>query len=102
MSTKKGEIKMNLPVTLLCKNPSQDKDKRMEQALLCAAIDGYTDATAELSRFISKLYQSKNPNTSLVHKTLKPLIARQNHHYGALCAELIADPWKPWKEEEHA
>lgn len=90
---------MNLPVTLLCENPSQDKEKRTEQALICAAIDGYTDATGELSRFITKLYQSKDPNATLVYQTLKPLVARQNHHYNALCAELNDQPWEPWKED---
>lgn len=34
---------MNLPVTLLCKNPGSTPEKRMEQALMCATIDGYTD-----------------------------------------------------------
>ena len=31
---------MDLPVTLLCRNPSTNKDKRMEQALYCALIEG--------------------------------------------------------------
>lgn len=36
---------MNLPVTLLCKNPGSTPEKRMEQALMCATIDGYMDNT---------------------------------------------------------
>lgn len=38
---------MNCPVTLLCKNPAEDEGKRMEQALICAMIEGYTDATLD-------------------------------------------------------
>lgn len=79
---------MNLPVTLLCKNPSEDKEKRIEQAILCAVIDGYTDATAQLSKFICKLYQDKNPNASLIYNTLKPLVEQQNKYYDKLCDEL--------------
>lgn len=79
---------MNLPVTLLCKNPSEDKDKRIEQALMCAAIDGYTDATAQLSKFICKLYRDKDPNASLIYNTLKPLVKQQDECYNKLCDEL--------------
>jgi hypothetical protein len=79
---------MNCPVTLLCKNPAEDKEKRMEQAFMCAVIDGYTDATAELSKFICKLYREKNENASIVYETLKQLVDQQNKHYDALCDEL--------------
>jgi len=79
---------MNLPVTLLCKNPAETQEKRMEQALMCAAIDGYTDATAELSRFITKLYREKDPNAATIHRALKPLIEQQDEHYSRLVAEL--------------
>lgn len=79
---------MYCPVTLLCKNPSEDKKKRMEQALMCATIDGYTDATAELSRFVCKLYREKDPNASLIYHTLQPLIKEQDENYDKLCKEL--------------
>ena len=78
---------MDVPVTLLCRNPSNDPGRRMEQGLQCAMIEGYTDA-AELSRFISKLYREKDPNARLVHEMLKPLIRRQDEHYRKLVAEL--------------
>lgn len=79
---------MNCPVTLLCKNPSDNQEKRMEQALLCAVIDGYTDATAQLSKFICKLYQDKDPNARLIYNTLQPLVKQQNKYYDELCDEL--------------
>lgn len=72
---------MDLPATLLCKNPGATREKRLEQALMCAAIDGYTDATAELSCFITRLYRDKDPMASTVHRTLKPLIEIQDRHY---------------------
>ena len=79
---------MYFPVTLLCRNPAEDPDKRLEQALMCAEIDGYTDATAELSKFICKLYREKNENAHLIHTILKPLIDQQNKRYNDLCDEL--------------
>lgn len=79
---------MNYPVTLLCRNPGTTPEKRMEQALMCAAIDGYTDATGELSRFITKLYREKDPLAATVHKALNPLIEQQTQHYSRLVAEL--------------
>lgn len=79
---------MDCPVTLLCRNPSSNPSKRIEQGIMCAIIDGYTDATAELSRFICKLYREKNPNASLIYNTLKPLVEQQNARYDQLCNEL--------------
>lgn len=79
---------MEVPVTLLCKNPSSDPEKRMEQAIMCAIIEGYTDATAEISKFISKLYREKDPNASLIHDALKPLMHQQNERYSRLVSEL--------------
>lgn len=83
---------MDLPVTLLCREPSNKKDERMEQALYCALIEGYTDATAELSRFITKLYQQNNPDVYLVSKVLRPLRAKQSERYNQLVAELNGNP----------
>lgn len=79
---------IEMPVTLLCKNPSKNKEKRIHQLVMCAVIDGYTDATSELSKFITKLYREKNPNASVVYRTLQPLFDKQNEHYNELCKEL--------------
>lgn len=88
---------IEMPVTLLCKNPSKNQERRIQQMLMCAAIDGYTDATSELSKFISKLYREKNPNASVVYHALQPLIDKQNEHYNQLCNEL--NEIEPIKEE---
>lgn len=79
---------MECPVTLLCKNPSDDPSKRVEQGIMCAIIEGYTDATAELSRYVCKLYREKNPDASLVYNMLKPLVEQQNGRYNQMCDEL--------------
>lgn len=83
---------MDLPVTLLCRNPSTNKDKRMEQALYCALIEGYTDAAAELSRYIVSLYRQNHPAAYLVSKVLEPLRSKQNQRYNRLVGELNDDP----------
>lgn len=86
---------MDVPVTLLCKKPSENKEKRMEQALYCALIEGYTNATAELSRFITKLYQDGDANAPLLYHMLEPLRKMQDETFNRLVAELNDEPSGP-------
>ncbi|OQA48403.1 MAG: hypothetical protein BWY46_01410 [Firmicutes bacterium ADurb.Bin300] len=78
---------MTIPLypNLLIREPSKDEKVRKAQYALAWQIDGYTDATAELSRFISKLYREKNPHAKLIHNTLKPLTVSQYEKYEDMC-----------------
>jgi hypothetical protein len=80
---------------ILIKNPSVndiEKEFTTEQKRViytaCAMIDGYTDATAELSRYITKLYRSKDENANIIYNSLKPLQEQQNKYYNELVEEL--------------
>lgn len=70
---------------LLIREPSQDEQVRKAQWALAWQMDGYTDATAEVSKFINKLYREKHPQASLVHEMLKPLTESQNKRFDEMC-----------------
>jgi hypothetical protein len=81
---------MNTIALIKTGNEAITEDGKFNQMLQCAKIDAYTDATAELSKFITKLYKDKNPNANIIYNTLKPLIDNQNKNYDSM-VELLND-----------
>lgn len=82
---------LNPDVFLLIKEANTAKTeagKRMQQ-LNVAFIDGYLTAQAEITRFIWKMYRSKDKDNQnkahMLSAMLKPLIQQQNDHYFKLC-----------------
>lgn len=76
-------------------NTAKTEDGKRMQQLNAAFIDGYLTAQAEITRFMWKMYRSKDKETQnkvcMLSETLKPLIQKQHDHYSKLC-EFINQP----------
>lgn len=88
---------LNPNVFVLIKEASTAKTeegKHMQQ-LNAAFIDGYLTAQAEITRFIRKMYRSKDKDSQnkarMLSEMLEPLIQKQHDHYFKLC-EFINQP----------
>lgn len=87
---------INPRCTVLIKdgNEAQTKEGRMMQVNHAAYIDGYTSATGELSRYITKLWTIDKAVASTVHGALNALRNQQNESYSTMVERLNdANSW---------
>ncbi len=82
---------LNPNVFLIIKdaNTAKTEEGKHMQQLNAAFIDGYLTAQAEITRFIWKMYRSKDKDNQnkahMLSAMLKPLIQQQHDHYFKLC-----------------
>lgn len=70
---------------LLIRNEAKSESGRLQQKIICAYIDGYTDAQAELNKLINKLWREKDERASIMSKTTEELRHNMDTKYNELC-----------------
>lgn len=79
-------------------NEADTRDGRMAQANHAAYIDGYTTATGELNRFITRLWQTDKATASTVYHALEALRKQQDESYSVMIDRL--NNKETWDKEE--
>lgn len=79
---------LNPEALLLIRNQAKTEKGKLMQKVLCAYIDGYNDASAELSRFISQLHKEKHTDALTINIATKELRDKQDKRFNELCAWL--------------
>jgi hypothetical protein len=69
-------------------NIAETREGRQAQVVHAAYIDGYITATGELSRFITKLYETDRNTASIVYNAFQSLRDNQNASYNTMCRRL--------------